>query len=150
RIGQIANFRVGGFGDRRFEGRVERINPMTDTGSRSVMLYLSVDNPDGVLKGGMFAQGELILNETAPVPAIPLSAVHIQAGLPYVFVIDGAKIARRPVKLGLRSEEQNLVEVREGLETGVHVVSARIDTLKEGSPVVVTAAAADVATSGSR
>jgi len=55
RIGQLATFSVGGFGDRRFEATVVRINPIIDTGSRSVMLYLSVDNPDDVLKGGMFA-----------------------------------------------------------------------------------------------
>lgn len=149
RLGQIANFRVGGFGERRFEGRVERINPMTDTGSRSVMLYLSVDNPDGALKGGMFAQGDLILDETEPVAAIPLTAVRTEAGLPYVFAIQGAKIARRPVTLGLRSEEQNLVELRAGLETGARVVAARIDTLKDGTAVVVTAPAAGSAATSS-
>ena len=147
RIGQVAKFRVGGFHDRVFEGRVERINPMTDTGSRSVMLYLAVENRDGVLKGGMFAQGDLILDQTAPVAAIPLSAVHTQAGVPYVLIINGAKIARRPVQLGLRSEEQNLVEVLAGLATGERVVSARIETLKEGSPVVVTTPAASTAAS---
>ncbi|MBI1731846.1 MAG: efflux RND transporter periplasmic adaptor subunit [Gammaproteobacteria bacterium] len=139
KVGQIATFHVGGFGERRFEGRVERINPMTDTSSRSVMLYLSVENPDGALKGGMFAQGELILDETEPVAAIPLTAVRTEAGLPYVFAIDGGKIARRPVTLGLRSEEQNLVELRAGLETGARVVSAKINTLKDGTPVTVTA-----------
>ena len=141
-IGQIATFRVDGFGARRFEGRVERINPLTDTGSRSVMLYLAVDNSDGALKGGMFAQGDLVLDQTEPVAAIPLTALHTEAGLPYVFVIEGAKVMRRPVKLGLRSDEQNLVEVREGLKTGARVVAVRIDTLKSGSPVVIAAATA--------
>ena len=148
KIGQIAKFSVGGFGDRKFEGRVERINPMSNTGSRSVMLYLSVNNSDGVLKGGMFAQGELTLDQTAPVAAIPLTAVRTQAGLPYVFAIQGAKIVSRLVKLGLRSEEQNLVEVREGLKTGERVVTARIDTLKDGSAVVITAAAPGNAAAG--
>lgn len=140
--GQIATFRVDGFGARRFEGRVERINPMTDTGSRSIMLYLAVDNSDGALKGGMFAQGELTLDETAPVAAIPLTAVYTEAGLPYVFVIEGAKAMRRAVKLGLRSEELNLVEVTEGLKTGTRIVAVRIDTLKSGAPVMMAAPAA--------
>jgi RND family efflux transporter MFP subunit len=147
RVGQIAKFRVNGFGDRLFEGHVERINPMTDTGSRSVMLYLSVPNPEGVLKGGMFAQGDLILDETAPVAAIPLTAVRSQAGIPYVLTIDDSKLASRPVQLGLRSEEQNLVEVTGGLAAGERVVSARIETLKEGTPVVVSTPAASTAAS---
>jgi RND family efflux transporter MFP subunit len=137
-IGQVAQFTVGGFGARVFEGRVERINPMTDTGSRSVMLYLSVDNPDGVLKGGMFAQGKLILDRTEPVPAIPITAVRDQAGVQYVFTVENARLVRRPVKLGLRSVEQNLVEIREGLPLGAHVVAARIETLKEGAPVIMS------------
>ncbi len=139
KVGQEAKFHVGGFGNRVFTGHVERINPMTNSGSRSIMLYLSVDNPERVLKGGMFAQGQLILDKTMPVPAIPLSAVHTHAGLPYVYVIDHAHVQRRDVTLGLKSEDQNLVEVTRGLEAGELVVAARIDTLKEGDPVVVTA-----------
>jgi membrane fusion protein (multidrug efflux system) len=140
RVGQIARFRVGGFGDRAFEGRVERINPMTNTGSRSVMLYLSVDNPDGVLKGGMFAQGDLLLEQTEPIPAIPMTALHVEAGLPYVYLVDNGRIARRLVRTGLRSGEQGLVEIREGLVPGERVISARIDTLAEGAPVVIAEA----------
>jgi RND family efflux transporter MFP subunit len=147
RVGQIAKFRVNGFGDRLFEGRVERINPMTDTGSRSVMLYLSVQNPDEVLKGGMFAQGDLILDETPPVASIPLTAVREQAGIPYVLTIEGSTLARRSVQLGLRSEEQNLVEIVAGLSTGERVLSARIETVKEGSQVVIAAPAASTAAS---
>lgn len=146
KIGQVAKFHVGGFGDRVFVGHVQRINPMTNAGSRSIMLYVSVDNPEQVLKGGMFAQGELILDKTPPVAAIPLSAVHTYAGLPYVYVIDHNRIQRRDVTLGLKSEEQNMVEVRKGLEVGEMVVAARIDTLKEGDPVTVTAPAAGNAT----
>ncbi len=144
-VGQVARFSVGGFGARQFEGRVERINPMTDTGSRSVMLYLSVENPDGVLKGGMFAQGKLILDQTEPVPAVPLTAVRDQAGVHYVFTVEKAKLVRRPVTLGLRSEAQGLVEVREGLPLGAQVVAARIETLKEGAPVVMSKPALPVA-----
>lgn len=137
-VGQVAKFSVGGFGTRQFEGRVERINPMTDTGSRSVMLYLSVENPDGVLKGGMFAQGKLILDQTSPVPAIPVTAVRDQAGVHYVFTVENAKIVRRVVELGLSSEQQNLVEIRAGLAPGDRVIAARIETLKEGAPVVMS------------
>ena len=51
RVGQAVTFRVDGFGERAFEGRVERINPMTEQGSRSITLYISVTNRDGVLRG---------------------------------------------------------------------------------------------------
>jgi membrane fusion protein, multidrug efflux system len=55
RVGQIARIRVDGFGERTFAGRLERVNPITEQGSRSMTLYFSVVNTDGALKGGMFA-----------------------------------------------------------------------------------------------
>ena len=62
--GQVARFRVDGFGERTFEGKVERINPTAEPGSRSITLYISVANRDGVLRGGMFAKGQIVLDKT--------------------------------------------------------------------------------------
>ncbi|MBL6750838.1 MAG: efflux RND transporter periplasmic adaptor subunit [Nevskia sp.] len=148
KVGQVARFRVGGFGDRLFEGRVERINPMTEQSSRSIMVYLAVPNPDGSLRGGMFAQGALTLDKTAPTPAMPYAAVHLEAGLPYVFALADGKLVRRAVTLGLRSEDQGMVEVRDGLKAGDLVVVANLDTLKDGQAAVLKSAVAPVADSG--
>jgi RND family efflux transporter MFP subunit len=142
KVGQLALFRVGGFGERRFEGRVERINPMTEQASRSIMVYLSVPNADGALKGGMFAQGELTLDKTAPTPSMPAAAVHSVAGLAYVFVLAGGRIVQRSVTLGLRSEDQGMVEVREGLKPGEQVIVANLDALKDGQAAVLKTGAA--------
>lgn len=132
KVGQVAHFKVGGFGERLFEGRVERINPMTEQGSRSITVYLSVPNPDGVLRGGMFGQGVLVLDRTEPTPAIPAAAVRTEAGLPYVLVYADGKISRRAVTLGLGSEDQGSVEVRDGLKPGEQVLLAKLDDFKEG------------------
>jgi membrane fusion protein (multidrug efflux system) len=137
RVGQIASFKVDGFGERVFEGRVERINPITEQGSRSITLYLSVANRDGVLKGGMFAKGLLVVGKTQPSAVMLIAAVREEAGQSYVFTIEGGKLAKRPVSLGLREPLAGLVEVMSGLEIGAQVVSARMDGLKPGTPAVV-------------
>lgn len=139
KVGQLAHFKVGGFGDRLFEGRVERINPMTEQGSRSITIYLSVPNPDGVLRGGMFGQGVLVLDKTEPAPAIPVAAVRSEAGLPYVLVFADGKIHKRPVTLGLSSEDLGSVEVREGLKPDEQVLLAKLDDFKEGTSAVLKA-----------
>jgi RND family efflux transporter MFP subunit len=135
--GQLAHFKVGGFGERQFEGKVERINPMTEQGSRSITVYLSVPNPDGALKGGMFGQGMLVLDKTAPTPAIPAGAVRNEAGLPYVLVFAEGKLSRRPITLGLSSEDLGSVEVRDGLKPGEQVLLAKLDDFKEGMAAVL-------------
>jgi RND family efflux transporter MFP subunit len=137
KVGQVATFKVDGFGERVFEGRVERINPVTEMGSRSITLYMSVANRDGALKGGMFAKGLLVLSKTQPSTVVPFTAVREDGGQSFVFTLEGGKVAKRTVTLGMREEQAGLVEVKSGLESGVQVVSARMVGLKPGANAVV-------------
>jgi RND family efflux transporter MFP subunit len=137
RVGQPATFRVDGFAERSFEGRVERINPVTEQNSRSITLYISVANRDGVLRGGMFAKGQIVLDTTAPAAVIPATAVRDEAGQTYVFTIEDGKIAKRAVKIGVTEPQQGLIEVKSGLESGLQVVSARVSGLKAGAPAIM-------------
>jgi multidrug efflux pump subunit AcrA (membrane-fusion protein) len=102
-----------------------------------VLIYLSVANEDSVLKGGMFLQGALQMDPGQPVLAIPAAAARDESGVAYVCVIDNGKIERRNVSLGLRAETTGMVEVRDGLREGEHVLTAPIDTIKGGETVVV-------------
>lgn len=142
RAGQEATFRVDGFGDRVFGGRLERINPTTEPGSRAITVYLSVGNEDGILRGGMFAKGSVVLNKSAPAPVIPASAVREESGQAYVFTIEHGKVARRPIRLGLREEQTGLVQVVEGIEQGASVVRASTIGLKAGLAATVKQPAA--------
>jgi RND family efflux transporter MFP subunit len=139
RAGQAASFRVDGYGERTFEGRVERINPVADANSRAITLYISVANRDGLLKGGMFAKGQIVLDETKKSAVIPASAIREESGQSYVFTLENGKIARRAVQVGFSEPQQGLVEVRSGLEQGLNVVSARVSGLKAGAPAVLKA-----------
>jgi membrane fusion protein, multidrug efflux system len=136
-VGQPASFRVDGFGERVFEGRVERINPLADAGSRSITLYISVANRDGTLKGGMFAKGQIVLGQTRKAAVVPVGAIREEAGQSYVFTVEGGKIARRAVTVGFSEPQEGLVEVQAGLEQGVNVVSARVTGLKPGAAATI-------------
>lgn len=151
RVGQKVRFRVSGFGDRQFEGEVQRINPMTADGSRAIPVYIAVPNPDMALKGGMFAQGELQLNSTEPVLAVAQRAIREEAGASYVYTLRDEKIARTPVTLGPRNKGEPFVEVRSGLSAGDRVVVADVGNDKAGATARIggaegaTAAATEVA-----
>src|SRR5437588_3775151 len=108
--GQSATFRVDGFGERVFDGKVERINPTTDPGSRSITLYISVANRDGALRGGMFAKGHIVLDRSAVAAVVPSGAIREEAGQKYVLTIEGGKVARRTVNVGLAEPQQDMVE----------------------------------------
>jgi membrane fusion protein (multidrug efflux system) len=148
RVGQRATFRVNGFGERDFAGRLERVNPTTEQGSRAITVYLSVPNEDGALKGGMFAKGRLVLDRSEPTATVPATAIREEAGQAFVYTIEKGKVGRRPVTLGMREEDAGLVEVRSGLEAGVPVVSTRVITLKPGTPAVLKDAPVPAAKAG--
>jgi membrane fusion protein (multidrug efflux system) len=136
-IGQKARFKVGGFGDREFEGEIQRINPVTADGSRAITIYIAVANADRALKGGMFAQGDLTLESTQAVLSIPAPAVRDDAGMPFVYTLQGGKITHRPVTLGPIVKGNAYVEVRNGLKAGERVIVASIGDVKSGASAFV-------------
>ena len=55
-----------------FRGRVERINPSTEPGTRAFLVYVGIPNQREVLRGGMFATGRIAIAAQAPTPTLPL------------------------------------------------------------------------------
>ena len=140
-IGKPVELVIDGFGDRRFKGRVERMNPATEPGTRSILVYVGIPNTDGALRGGMFATGRIALAATAPVPTLPATAVRTEGGISYVWMLEDGKLAKRAVALGARDDAAGRVEVRTVLPVGAPVLGARMDNLKDGAPAIVKAPA---------
>jgi membrane fusion protein, multidrug efflux system len=131
KVGQPINFRVEGFGEREFAGRIERINPSATAGSRSISVYAAIDNREGLLRGGMFAQGSLTLSRIDGALSIPSSAVREEIGQTFVYAIDNGLVKRRNVKVG-PSDAGGRVQVLEGLAAGDRIVRVNLGSLKEG------------------
>jgi len=136
-VGQEVRFTVEGFGDKVFTGSIARINPAAAAGSRSLVVYIEVANPDSLLKGGMFAKGGLTLDSRAAVLAVPISALREEAGQPVVYRVEAGKLVRSAVKTGVRNEEEGWVEITAGLSAGAQVVKANLGELKVDVPVTV-------------
>jgi RND family efflux transporter MFP subunit len=140
KVGQEIAFKVDGFDAREFKGRVERINPAAEAGSRSISIFVTLLNPDGALKGGMFANGTLAAASRSAVNAIPLAAMITEGGQSYVLAVENGKVERKPITPGVKSVELGYIEVREGLTAGVQVLTVKADGLKHGSRVALRSA----------
>ncbi|TWG86410.1 RND family efflux transporter MFP subunit [Cupriavidus gilardii J11] len=132
-IGQPVRLEVEGAG--AFEGKLVRINPAVTEGTRSIMLYVRVDNADRRLRAGMFAQGGLVLGTRAGVVTVPITAVRNDGERAFVYTIDSGALAERPVTLGARDDTSGLVEIASGLASGAQVVRTNLGTLRVGSQV---------------
>jgi RND family efflux transporter MFP subunit len=138
--GARAQVAIEGIADRRFEGRVERVNPSTEPGTRAISFYVSLPNETGVLRAGMFAKVHLKVGGEQPVPALPMSALRSDAGQDLVWVLADGKLVRRVVTLGRRDERTQWVELRSGLQPGEQVIATRFDNLRDGMAARVLAA----------
>jgi RND family efflux transporter MFP subunit len=132
RVGQKLDFRIDGFGERDFSGRIERINPATVAGSRSINVYAVIDNPDGSLRSGMFAQGAASLGQLAGGIVVPVTAVREQAGEQFVYALVDGTVRRKPVKLGA-ADGAGRVQVLQGLQPGDRIVRNNLGALREGA-----------------
>ena len=83
-IGKTVELTIDGFGERRFTGRVERINPSAEPGTRAILVYVGIPNTDRALRGGMFATGRIALAASAPVPTLPTTAIRTEASLSFL------------------------------------------------------------------
>lgn len=117
-----------------FNAEVTEINPVLDPASRTLRIRLRFLNSDQRIKAGMFATISLVTDRRVNVPVIPRISVINTYGSWIVFVADENNIARRrEVTLGIDNEDE--IEVLDGLSIGELVVSAGQNFLSNGDPV---------------
>ena len=143
RVGQKAQLTIEGVGA-PVPATVVRINPSAQAGSRTVPVYLRVEQPASAtpLRQGLFVQGMLDTGR-ADVLAVPLDAVRTDKPAPYLQVLKDGRVAYAEVKTGNRAvvDGQTLVAV-EGIPEGTAVIAGRIGQLREGTAVAVAASTA--------
>jgi RND family efflux transporter MFP subunit len=136
RTGQVVELDTDGFPGERFQGHVSRIAPVFRVESRQARIELSVSNPDGRLKPGMFARAHTVLDRVDDAKAVPQDALAERDGQTVVFVVSegGTHVAQRVVQPGIKSD--GWVQVTGDGLTG-RVVTLGQQKLKDGSEVTV-------------
>ena len=147
RVGQSAELQIEG-SPQTVKAQVVRINPSAQAGSRSVLIYLSIDNAGGnalPLRQGLYAQGTLGTAQASRL-AVPVSAVRTDKPEPYVQAIENGQVVHKAVQPGARGAAQGdaLVAVT-GLADGTPVIRGNIGILPEGTQVRYTQIAASAA-----
>ena len=130
---------------REFKGKVTAINSMVDTVTRNVGVQATLENPDHVLRPGMFVKVDVILPEKSKTLVIPGSAVSYAPYGNSVFVIEKGKDPKtgkesqslRQAFVRIGEARGDFVSVTEGLKAGDVVVSTGVFKLRNGMPVVI-------------
>jgi len=141
RVGLPVIFELQSMPGRTFEGKVARVDPVADAGTRQVGVYVRMPNPGGRILGGQFATGRVLGERLAGMVVVPESAVRQSDGATYVFAVENGVVVRREVELGARDVVQRVVAIVSGLKAGDVVLSAPGAQLPAGTKVRVRSGA---------
>ena len=109
--------------DRVFKGKVSYVAPSIDPNTHRLPVRADVENPDGALKPGMFANFSIITGEASSAPAVPQGAIVYEGEQARVWVArERDTLALREIRVGRISD--GMVEVLAGLSPEEKVVTS--------------------------
>ncbi|MGY4319975.1 RND family efflux transporter MFP subunit [Bradyrhizobium sp. JR3.5] len=145
KVGQAVRVAVDAYPGRTFEGKITTIEPQIATETRNIRVQATIQNPESILKPGMFATTTIVLPEKPPVVTIPETAVDYTLYGDSVFLITEKKgedgktsltADRTFVKTGNRVEGR--VQILKGLKAGDRVVAVGQIKLQSGMAVAIS------------
>ena len=145
KVGQTVRIAVDAYPGRTFEGKITAIEPQIATDTRNIRVQATLDNPDHILKPGMFATTTVVLPDKPAVVTVPETAVDYTLYGDSVFLITEKKEAdgktsltavRTFVRTGNRVDGR--AEILSGLKPGDRVVAVGQLKLQSGAAVAIS------------
>lgn len=136
-VGSSVKVLVNALGNKEFPGVITRISPAAATPSRTFTAEITIPNPQGELKPGLFANVSTPVHAHKGVLAVPESALVMKEDQKTIFVVNAQGIAQQTVlKLGYVGE--GYAEVLAGLKDGDTIVVAGHNKVKDGAAITVS------------
>jgi multidrug efflux system membrane fusion protein len=149
KVGQTVRIAVDAYPGRTFEGTINAIEPQIATDTRNIRVQATLDNPDHILKPGMFATTTVVLPDKPPVVTVPETAVDYTLYGDSVFLItekkeDDGKASLTAVRTFVRTGDRvnGRAEIQSGLKVGDRVVAVGQLKLQSGAAVDISTDAA--------
>ena len=135
RVGVRVQFDIRGY-EEQFEGRIERINPRVDATTRQIRILVRIPNVGRRLAAGLFADGRVVA--ASAIGAIVASdAVNTSDPQPWVLRVREGRAERVHVKIGLRDDLTERLQIITGVEAGDILLRGAAQAITPGSAVDV-------------
>ena len=145
KVGQTVRIAVDAYPGRTFEGKITAIEPQIASDTRNIRVQATLDNPDHILKPGMFATTTVVLPDKPAVVTVPETAVDYTLYGDSVFLItekkeDDGKTSLTAVRTFVRTGNRvnGRAEILSGLKAGDRVVAVGQLKLQTGAAVVIS------------
>jgi multidrug efflux system membrane fusion protein len=145
KVGQTVRISVDAYPGRTFEGKINAIEPQIAADTRNIRVQATLDNPDHILKPGMFTTTTVVLPDKPAVITVPETAVDYTLYGDSVFLItekkeDDGKTSLTAVRTFVRTGNRvgGRVEILSGLKAGDRVVAVGQLKLQSGAAVAIS------------
>lgn len=145
KVGQTVRVGVDAYPSRIFEGKVHVIEPQVATDTRNIRVQATLDNPDHILKPGMFATTTVVFPDKPPAITVPETAIDYTLYGDSVFLItekkeDNGKTSLSAVRTFVRTGDRinGRTEILSGLKIGDRVVAVGQLKLQSGAAVAIS------------
>ncbi len=145
KVGQTVRVAVDAYPGRTFEGKINAIEPQIASDTRNIRVQATLDNPDHILKPGMFTTTTVVLPDRPPVVTVPETAVDYTLYGDSVFLItekaaDDGKNSLTAVRTFVRTGKRinGRAEILSGVKAGDRVVAVGQLKLQSGAAVVIS------------
>ena len=145
KVGQIVRLAVDAYPGRTFEGKITTIEPQIATDTRNIRVQATIQNPEKILKPGMFVTTTVVLPDKPPAITVPETAVDYTLYGDSVYLVSEKKeedgkasliVTRTFVQTGKRLDGR--AEITKGLKDGDRVVSVGQLKLQSGAAVAIS------------
>ncbi|PCJ88362.1 MAG: efflux transporter periplasmic adaptor subunit [Thiotrichaceae bacterium] len=139
--GLEVQFHVSAYGDQLFTGKVIAVDARVNEATRNISVRAYLKNEEGLLRPGMYAGIDLMLDESAEVIVVPATAIAYSSFGNALFIIkkndEGALIAQR-VQITTGEQRGDQVVILTGLKGDEQVVQAGVSKLRNNAPVTIS------------
>jgi membrane fusion protein, multidrug efflux system len=145
KVGHAVRIAVDAYPGRTFEGKITTIEPQIATDTRNIRVQATLQNPDHILKPGMFATTTVMLPNKPPVITVPETSVDYTLYGDSVYLItekkeDDGKTSLTAVRTFVQTGNRvnGRAEILKGLKPGDRVVAVGQLKLQSGAAVAIS------------
>jgi len=131
-VGQPVQFRISGYNDQIFDGKVQRVNPLANAATRQVGVTVSVDWEKIPAVAGLYAEG-YVQSSTRDSLLVPISALVIEGDRNFVWIAKDNVLTKKEIKVGAREARSGAMEVLTGLTADEQILSHPSSGLVDGA-----------------
>ncbi|KZD20564.1 efflux RND transporter periplasmic adaptor subunit [Tardiphaga robiniae] len=144
-VGQVVRIKVDAYPGRTFEGKLTTIEPQISADTRNIRVQATIQNPEGILKPGMFATTTVVLPDKPAVITVPETAVDYTLYGDSVYLItekktDDGKTELTAVRTFVRTGDRldGRAVITQGVKAGDRVVAVGQLKLQSGALVSIS------------